>query len=277
VPKEDLLRGVPNEQLTVTRFDRLDTTVTRYFVQPALDFTNAGGHELLLADLANVGLPGRFKISLLAGDIRSPKLETSLAPIELRAYGKPPSAQQPNGVAHIDTGDGQFMLAPSLIVRNGSLWGVESVANDGRVALRWFEIDSLTRKLRHEGLIAYPYLDFYYGSIAVNELGDVVLGFNGSGTDQFISSYAAVGRTFDGTTTFGIPVLLREGADTFEYKLGPRSRRLRWGDYSSAAVDPQDPLSFWTFQEFALDRDRWGTQISQIHVVPSSPSLPESG
>ena len=268
VPKEDLLRGVPNEQLTVTRFDRLDPEAIGYFVQPAIDLDDTGGPPVLLADLANVGLPGRFKISLLTGDVRSPRLDTSVAPIELRPYGTPPAARQPNGAGDIDTGDGQFMLAPSLIVRNGSLWGVENVESNDRVALRWFEIDTRTGTLRQEGLIAYPYLDFYYGSIAVNEFGDVVLGFNGSGADQFISSYAAIGRTLGGTTAFGIPMLLKEGADTYEYKLSPTMRRLRWGDYSGTVIDPLDPRAFWTFGEFVLDRDRWGTQISQIQVPP---------
>ncbi len=32
-------------------------------------------------------------------------------------------------------------------------------------------------------------------------------------------------------------------------------------------VDPQDPESFWTFQEFVAERDKWGTQISQIKVT----------
>jgi hypothetical protein len=268
LPKEDLLRGVPNEQLTVTRFDRLDREVTGYFVQPAIDLDDTSGRAILLADLANVGLPGRFKLSLLTGDIRSPQLDTSVAPIDLRPYGTPPAARQPDGAGDIDTGDSQFMLAPSLIVRHGSLWGVESVESNDRVALRWFEIDTRTGTLRQEGLMGYPYLDFYYGSIAVNEFGDVVLGFNGSGTGEFIGSYAAIGRPRGGMTAFGIPFLLKEGVDTYEYKLSPTMRRNRWGDYSGTVVDPEDPRSFWTFQEFVLDRDRWGTQISQIRVAP---------
>jgi hypothetical protein len=268
VAKEQLLRGAPNEQLALTRFDRLDLDTIGYFVQPAIALDDTGGPGVLLADLANVGLPGRFKLSLLTGDIHAPRLDTSLAPIDLRRYDPPPAARQPNGAEDIDTGDGQFMLAPSLIVRNGSLWGVESVASNERAAVRWFEIDPRTATLRQEGLIAYPDLDFYYGSLAVNEFGEVVLGFNGSGTDEFISSYAAIGRTLGGTTTFGLPILLKAGLDTYEYKLSPTMRRLRWGDYSGTVVDPEDARVFWTFQEFVLERDRWGTQLTQIQVVP---------
>lgn len=267
VPKEDLLRGVPNGQLAGTRFDRLDIDVTGYFVQGAIDPYSTGVPGLLLADLANVGSPGQFKISLLTGDVRSPSLDTSIEPIEVSPYEPAPTARQPNGAEEVDTGDGQFVPNYNLSVRDGSLWGVETVESNDRAALRWFEIDTRTRTLRQEGLIADPSLDFYYGSITANEFGDVVLGFNGSGTGQFISSYAAIGQTDDSTTTFGSPILLKEGVSTYEFKLVPDSRRLRWGDYSSTVVDPQDPLSFWTFQEFVSDQDTWGTQISQIRLT----------
>jgi hypothetical protein len=266
IPKEDLLQGVPSGQVDATRFDRIDLDVTGYFMQPAIDPYTTGEPAVMLSDLANVGSPGKFKITRVIGDVRSPRLDTSIEPIDVNQYKPAPEADQPNGVDGVDTGDGQFILAPSLIARNGSIWGVESVENKGHVALRWFEIDARTRALQQEGLIAQPPdLDFFYGSIAVNKAGDVVLGFNGSGKDQFISSYAAVGQTHDGKTTFGKPMLLKQGVSTFEYKLGPG--RLRWGDYSNTVVDPKDPLSFWTFQEFVSDRDRWGTQISQMQIT----------
>ncbi|MEJ7631663.1 MAG: hypothetical protein WKF28_04100 [Rubrobacteraceae bacterium] len=280
VPKDDLLEGVPNGQVDSTRFDRLELDETGYFMQPAIDPYSTGEPIALLSDLANVGSPGKFKISLLTGDVRSPKLDTSIEPIEVRPYEPAPAAQQPNGAEDVDTGDGQFILAPSLVADNGSLWGVENVESNGHVALRWFEIDTRTGTLRQEGLISQPpELDFYYGSIAVNDLGDVVLGFNGSGKDQFISSYAAIGQTKDGTTTFGSPTLLKEGVSTYEYRLVPGGGRLRWGDYSNTVVDPQDPLSFWTFQEFVSDRDKWGTQISQIQIPEQAETqdMPETG
>ena len=47
--------------------------------------------------------------------------------------------------------------------------------------------------------------------------------------------------------------------------------RNRWGDYSATVIDPVDPCTFWTFQEFvavsAGDRDvggSWGIQITEL-------------
>jgi fluoride ion exporter CrcB/FEX len=66
---------------------------------------------------------------------------------------------------------------------------------NGSVALRWFDINVATNTLRQSGLIADQELSFYYGSIAVNDFGDVVIGFTGSGPSQFASAYAVEGHT----------------------------------------------------------------------------------
>ncbi len=146
-------------------------------------------------------------------------------------------------------------------------WGVQVVANQGRAALRWFEIDANTNAVLQQGLIADPNLDFYMGSIAVNKFSDVVIGFNVSSTSQFASSYAVLGTTFDGITTFGDPVLLKAGVGPYEQTGGALTAR--WGDYSATVVDPKDPFTFWTFQEWASSANIWSTQISQLRVHPS--------
>jgi hypothetical protein len=49
----------------------------------------------------------------------------------------------------------------------------------------------------------------------------------------------------------------------------------RWGDYSATVLDPTDPLSFWTFQEWALGEETWATQITQLRVIRDVASVPE--
>ena len=83
---------------------------------------------------------------------------------------------------------------------NGELWGVQSVNKDGRAALRWFAVNSATNELRQSGLIANPMLSFYYGSIAVNDFGNILsCGFSGLGPSTFVGAYAVEGRTIGGT------------------------------------------------------------------------------
>ena len=51
----------------------------------------------------------------------------------------------------------------------------------------------------------------------------------------------------------------------------------RWGDFSATTVDPSNPNIFWTFQEYVVaggsgSNSIWGTQISQITIVPEPAS-----
>jgi hypothetical protein len=172
------------------------------------------------------------------------------------------SAEQPGPSRNLEILNGSIFHA-NVVLQNGAFWGVQTVNNDGRAALRWFQVDSETNIRIQEGLIADDALEFYYGSIAANELGDVVIGFSGSGESQFVSSYAVVGNTIAGVTTFGAPLLLKEGVS--DYEVG--ASRNRWGDYSTTVVDPSDPFTFWTLQEFVSAPNRWSTQVTQLVVV----------
>jgi hypothetical protein len=156
---------------------------------------------------------------------------------------------------------------------NGSLWVVESIASpdSGNAAIHWFEIDEATNGLVQEGIISDAELDLYFPSIAVNPFGQVVVGFSGSSEAQFVSAYAAVGETNGGVTTFGAPILLRAGAFDYELLDGFNGRN-RWGDYSATVVDPEDPSTFWTFQEFVWGPNIWAINITEIRL-PAPPDL----
>ena len=81
---------------------------------------------------------------------------------------------------------------------------------------------------------------------------------------QYASSYAMVGQTLGGSTTFGNPILLKAGAAT--YTQLDSTGRNRWGDYSSTVEDPTQANTFWTFQEFASAPNVWSVQITELTV-----------
>lgn len=141
-------------------------------------------------------------------------------------------------------------------MQNNTLWGVQTVLDNGQAALRWFQVDVDTNKVLQEGLIKKPGIDFFYGSVAVNKSGGVVIGFTESGKSQFASAYAVAGMTINGKTVFGDPLLLQEGVASY--------RRTRWGDYSATTLDPSNSKSFWTIQEWASGETSWSTPITEI-------------
>jgi len=271
LPKNDLLAATPTVA-NATKFENISVGETGFTVQPVVNLDNTGLPAALLSSFNTFA--GEFKRSNIVGDITSPTLDTSNGLISVTPYFFPGSAEQPGQKPNLEIFP-SANFSSNIILQNKAFWGVHTVDNGGRAALRWFQIDATTNQRKQEGLIADPNLDFYYGSLAVNDFGDVVIGFNGSGESQFVSSYAVLGQTVGGVTTFGNPLLLQAGAADYFQDFG--TGRNRWGDYSATVVDPTDPFSFWTFQEFVFAEDVWGTQITQLRVVPVSVPEPISG
>jgi hypothetical protein len=263
IPKKDLLTATPTVA-GANLFENNFIDDTGVALQPVVDFDNTGLPAALLSSPLETFFPPIFKRSKITGNITTPTLDTSDGLLSVNPFFGPFSANQPGVKQNLEILNGSIFHT-NIVKVNGTLWGVQTVNNETRAALRWFQIDADTDTLLQEGLIADRELDFYYGSIAVNKFEDVVIGFNGSGELQFVSSYAVSGKTISGVTTFGQPLLLKAGVNNYEV-LG--DGRNRWGDYSATVIDPADPFSFWTFQEFVSSEDIWSTQITQL-LLPS--------
>ena len=268
LPKADLIAGTVAHK---TLFENVNPGSTGFSIQPVDDPRSTGVPVEILLSAFNTGA-GQFKRSDIAGSVTSPVLDTTDKFIPVPPFGGPPNALQPGPKAPLDVRDTR--VSSSVVMRQGELWGVQSVNSGGRSALRWFDIDIVTNTLRQSGLIGSRTLAFYYGSIAVNDFGDVVIGFSGSGPAQFVSAYAIQGHTQDGVTTFGDPLLLKAGVSDYEVTFG--AGRNRWGDYSATTLDPDDPSRFWTIQEWVSATNIWSTQITELDVapVPEPPTLP---
>lgn len=272
---------LPN--LSRTLFPNNNPNNTGFSVQPVVDADNRTGEHFLWSDYNTP--TGDFKRSSLTGNAATATLNTAGGFLAVTPYNEPPLAQQQNGPNNVDAGDTGF--SSSVIYQldafgNNSFWGVQSVSVSGRSALRWFEIDATTNLLRQQGLIANSNEDYYFGSIAVNNNRQVVIGFSCSSATLFISSCAVVSENLDGLTnsltTFGSRQILRQG--TASYQVTDSSGRNRWGDYSSTVLDPSDPTgsTFWTFQASATGSTQWSVQITQLSLSTSgTPNVPEPG
>ena len=104
-----------------------------------------------------------------------------------------------------------------------------------------------------------------YPSIAVNPAGDIVVGFSGTNSTQFVGAYSITGR-FDGTSfTWGTEQVNAAGVSTYNVTFGGPSNR--WGDYSATTLDPTDPGIFWSSQEFVSATDVW--RIRNTELIPT--------
>jgi hypothetical protein len=262
VPKSDLLAAPPTVAHATLVQSRDLLTPTGGKIQPVVNLNNTGLPEPLLGTWDVEGT--LFRRWNIVGQISAPVLDASDGFISVTPYAPTGNvgAPQPDSAVGISTGSD--VLTSSVVLGNSVIWGVETVSNQSRKALRWFAIDANTNAKLQEGLIADPVRDLYMGSIAVNSCNDVVIGFNASSSIEFASAYAVAGTTVKDVTTFGQPLLLKSGVARYELTGG--GINARWGDYSTTVVDPRHPLTFWTFQEWVSAENVWSTQITELKL-----------
>jgi hypothetical protein len=142
------------------------------------------------------------------------------------------------------------------------------VAPDGRDGIRWYEVRIPTGKaprIYQQGTYAPgdatgTLIWRWMGSIAMDKVGNIGLGFSASGPTKFPSvrySGHVNGRAL-GYMTAGEKVAFTG--------TGPQTEAEgRWGDYSDLTVDPVDDCTFWYAQEYLADDfvliGTWRTRI----------------
>ncbi|MGH9223687.1 MAG: GEVED domain-containing protein [Acidimicrobiales bacterium] len=247
-PKSDLLLAVPSAA-NMTRFEATPAGLIAVSgsYQPALDFGASDGRAPLLASTGTA----LTRSSIVGAGAAGATLTGPVAIGGDPGHAAPPDARQPNdGAGELERIEN---VAPRLVAnvfeQGNSLWAVHSVAGTGgNAALRWYNINETTNAIIQTGLINDTTRDFIDPSIAANAHGDVVIGYTCSGPSQAASVCASFGTTSGGTTTFQAPLVLTAG-NGFYFRDGGTDRN-RWGDYSATVIDPSDPCTFWTFQEF---------------------------
>ena len=271
IPKSDLFSTVPSIDNRQTFL--LDPTTNQVVV--ALDDLGPAEQPYHLWEEGSTNV----SIDQVTADDSMLNVATNAATVGLGGFlSAPTNARQPDGSSNLDVDNDR--ISSRLVRVNGSYWGVylrrsNSIGGARPNILRWFEIDAAAlalnpaQALKQEGTIGLgtPGVDDqdpHYPSIAVNDHGDVVIGFSGSGPSeaQFPSAYAVVGHTDNGTTMFGSPIGLKSGTASYQRLSSGRSNR--WGDYSNTVTDPSDPNIFWTFQEWAGSDDNWNVQATEL-------------
>ena len=126
-----------------------------------------------------------------------------------------------------------------------------------------------------------PNVATFDGSIAVDNTGDVIINFTASGPNMFPSDYYMVQGPQD--ATFRLPMLYGS-SDSF-FDSGDGASIQRWGTYSTAVADPNNPHSFWISSEYISTTTPpptktpalsawWNTEIARVQVTnPAAPPV----
>src|SRR5229473_783520 len=139
-----------------------------------------------------------------------------------------------------------FRLAYRNFGDHESLVVDHTVAGGALAGVRWYEIRNPggAPAVFQQGTIVDPDVDYWLGSVAMDKIGNLALGFSASGRQLPPSIYVAGRAPTDPAGILSGPLVIAGGAgvQVHSYK--------RWGDYSSMTLDPTDDCTFWYTNEY---------------------------
>jgi hypothetical protein len=143
-----------------------------------------------------------------------------------------------------------------------SLVANHTVAGGPLAGVRWYEIrnPATTPFVFQQGTVVTPDVNFWMGSIAMDKMANVALGFSAA-SDGLDPSVEIAGRAP------ADPAGEMTGPVTFAVGTGVQQASFhRWGDYSSMSVDPIDDCTLWYTQEYYLSSGKfnWSTRITSF-------------
>ncbi len=129
--------------------------------------------------------------------------------------------------------------------------------------VRWYEIQnpSGTPTVAQQSTFAPDSNYRWMGSIAMDHVGDMALGYSVSNGSSVFPSVAYTGRVpTDPASTMEAEVNLVSGTGSQTGSLS------RWGDYSAMQVDPVDDCTFWFTEEYMKTTGsfNWNTRIASF-------------
>jgi hypothetical protein len=222
-----------------------------------VDINNSGQELRLLKFHVDWDIPDN---SALTGPIHIP-----VAPFT-RATGSVPQFDSSQGLATL--GDRlMFRLAYRNFGDHESLLMNHSVAAKDVIGVRWYELQNPSGDvpiLFQQGTYAPDSTYRWMGSIAMDQAGNIAVGYSASSADIY-PAIRYTGRTPDD------PLGMLDGENSIIEGTGSQQPSLaRWGDYSSLTVDPVDDCTFWFTTEYLETNGtfNWNTRIASF-VFPS--------
>ena len=165
--------------------------------------------------------------------------------------GGPPKSPQKGTEVQTASGDRN---PKNLVLQGGFLWFSHTVNCEGRAAVQWHQV-RLDGSIRQTGLISDPKSSYIQTTIAVNKNLDVLVGFQETNEEMFISPRMAYRRARDPRGTLRKVVKLGEGQGATD--------GVSWGDYSGCVIDGDNRLDLWTVQSITDEKGKGDTVIAK--------------
>ncbi|MBD0836938.1 hypothetical protein [Aestuariibaculum suncheonense] len=165
----------------------------------------------------------------------------------------PPKSPQKDTEQKTSSGDRN---PKNLVFQNGCIWFSHAVNYKGRSAVQWHQVKT-DGTIVQTGLIENEGTNYIQTTIAVNKNNDVVIGFQETNENMFISPRFAYRHANDPLGEVTEIVNLGEGKGATD--------GTSWGDYSGSVIDGDNLTDLWTVQSIA---NKYGKGETVIVKVP---------
>jgi hypothetical protein len=177
----------------------------------------------------------------------------------------------------IDAGDSRIY---GLALQGNTLWTTFEVTptsgpDAGVANTHWAELDvsdpshvSLIDQGTVSGSTISAHVGTSTGSVGIDKAGDVIMNFVASGPDMVPTDYFEIKAV--GDTAFSAPIKWDASVGPYvEPNAGPFGPEVasRWGDYSSAIADPNNPHAFYISNEVGVKAGSFDYASPIAHVV----------
>ena len=143
----------------------------------------------------------------------------------------------------------------NLVLQSGYIWFSQAINYNDRAAVQWHQV-KLDGTIVQTGLISSETSSYIQTTIAVNKKNDVVIGFQETSKDMFISPRMAYRMADDPAGEIRKVVSLGEGKGATD--------GVSWGDYSGCCVDGDNLTDLWTIQSITNKKGKGATVIAKI-------------
>jgi len=203
------------------------------------------------------------KNSTLTGPSKIP-----VAPYQFLCDGQLTSCvRQPGTDRHLDAQGDKLMAR--LVYRN--VHGTEELvvthsveASDRQGGVRWYEFTIAPDRSVHlaqQGTYAPDHFDRWMGSAAIDQQGDIGIGYSYGGNGAF------PGQRFAGRLASDPPGVLTLKETVLASGEGSQKNTLRWEDYTQTAVDPSDDCTIWYVGDYyKKGAENYATRIGAFRM-----------
>jgi hypothetical protein len=137
---------------------------------------------------------------------------------------------------------------------------------ENRAGIRWYELRRTgggAWAIFQQGTHSPDAIHRWMGSIAMDEAGQIALGYSAGNDTIYPGIRFTARRPSDPPGTLGPELVIRQGGGSQTHSLAPR-----WGDYSTMEVDPAQPCTFWysTLYYAQTSAAGWRTDISAVRM-----------